>query len=95
MIANVAPRKASGAEKTYTITCNNQGFSALLSKAEPGILVGFASTEKHGLDIGETFITTSSGVKIPMIMAVIDGVSYPPGRSKFYFVMPAEDVTIS
>lgn len=30
-----------------------------------------------------------------MIMAEIDGVSYPPGRSKFYFVMPAEDVTIS
>lgn len=94
MIANVAPRKASGAEKTYTIT-RSEYFSTLLSKAEPGSLVGFASPERWDINVGDTFVTTSAGTKIPMIMAEVDGVSYPPGRSKFYFVMPAEDVTIS
>lgn len=94
MIANVAPRKASGAGKSYTITCS-QYFSTLLSKAEPGNLVGFASPERWSINVGDTFVTTSTGTKIPMTMGETDGVSYPSGRTKFYFVMPAEDVTIS
>lgn len=81
MIANVAPRKASGAGKTYTIAEN----VGLLCNANSA--AGAYQTLEYGAIPFPNFtIKGASGTTVPY-------ASTGPGRWKF--VMPAEDVTIS
>nr|DAW17161.1 MAG TPA: hypothetical protein [Caudoviricetes sp.] len=81
MIANVAPRKASGAEKSYTITEN----IGLLSEAM-GAAGSYQILEYNRLPFPNFTIKGTSGTTVPY-------ASTGPGR--WQFVMPAEDVTIS
>ena len=93
MIANVAPRKASGAEKTYTITCGKK-VTTLPAPVNPNagniVTFGYVSFETF------TIRGANSQTEIPYLSGAPAGVSLLDGfDSKFYFVMPAEDVTIS
>jgi hypothetical protein len=93
MIANVAPRKASGAGKTYTITCGKK-VTTLPVPVNPNagdiVTFGYLSFETF------TIRGANSQAEIPYLSGTPEGVSPQDGfDSKYYFVMPAEDVTIS
>lgn len=51
--------------------------------------------EKQVLYFGDSFVKTASGTIIPMGQGKVQGITFPDGRIHYYFVMPAEDVTIS
>lgn len=51
--------------------------------------------DKFMFDFGESFVKTASGTMIPMGEGKVQGITFPNGRRHYWFVMPAEDVTIS
>lgn len=81
MIANVAPRKASGAGKAYTITENIGLWHETMGTAGSYQLLEYPSVPFPNFTI-----KGASGTTVPY-------ASTGPGR--WEFVMPAEDVTIS
>lgn len=75
------PTRRGGAEKEYTIT-NNTGYS-------------FPTTAKAGEIIAYTasiVVTAEDGTKIPVGKKPLGGTGY---KSIYFFVMPAQNVTIS
>lgn len=93
MIANVAPRKASGAEKTYAVTNLGETVMSGVASATAGQYVSVYSP--YSTSVGIRVVTAQSGISIPYRPGNPSPISTQAEGSSYYFVMPAEDVTIS
>lgn len=87
--------RTAGGQKKYHIL--NQKALLLVNSeyAAAGQIVGMGTFEKQVLYFGDSFVKTASGTIIPMGQGKVQGITFPDGRIHYYFVMPAEDVTIS
>lgn len=87
--------RTAGGQKKYHILNQNVLVWFNSEYAEAGQIVGMGTDDKFMLDFGESFVKTASGTEIPMSEGKVDGITFPNGRGHYWFVMPAEDVTIS
>lgn len=87
--------RTAGGQKKYHIL--NQSVLVWFNSeyAEAGQIVGIGTNDKFLFDFGESFVKTASGTMIPMGAGKVQGITFPNGKSHYWFVMPAEDVTIS
>ncbi len=86
---------SGGSEKKYHILNQNVQVWFNSEYAEAGQIVGIGTDDKFMFDFGESFVKTASGTMIPMGEGKVQGITFPNGRRHYWFVMPAEDVTIS
>lgn len=86
---------SGGTEKKYHILNQNMLVWSNSEYAEAGQIVGMGTNEKYDIGAGESFVKTASGTMIPMLEGKVQGITFPNGRSNYYFVMPAEDVVVS
>lgn len=86
---------SGGSEKKYHILNQNVLVWFNSEYAEAGQIVGMGTDDKFMFDFGESLVKTASGTMIPMGEGKVQGITFPNGRRHYWFVMPAEDVTIS
>lgn len=87
--------RTAGGQKKYHILNQNVLVWFNSEYAEAGQIVGMGTDDKFMFDFGESFVKTASGTMIPMGEGKVQGITFPNGRGHYWFVMPAEDVTIS
>lgn len=87
--------RTAGGQKKYHILNQNTVVWFNSEYAEAGQIVGIGTNDKFLFDFGESFVKTASGTMIPMGEGKVQGITFPNGRRHYWFVMPAEDVTIS
>ena len=87
--------RTAGGQKKYHILNQNVLVWFNSEYAEAGQIVGMGTDDKFMFDFGESFVKTASGTMIPMGEGKVKGITFPNGRRHYWFVMPAEDVTIS
>lgn len=81
---------SGGTEKKYKITSNLSVLTGVLDSASPGDFVSMATGTSSFTIRGD-----SSGNEVPKLSGEISTYAAPDAVFYFYFVMPAEDVTIS
>ena len=86
----------AASQKMYKITSESHYYGMVRTEYSPGEFVGLSSLDKT-TDSTECIGTTQSGKTVVAVhSSKIDGIQFPTtGRAFMYFVMPAEDVTIS
>ena len=87
--------RTAGGQKKYHILNQNVLVWFNSEYEEAGQIVGMGTDDKFMFDFGESFVKTASGTMIPMGEGKVQGITFPNGRRHYWFVMPAEDVTIS
>ena len=87
--------RTAGGQKKYHILTQNVQVWFNSEYAEAGQIVGIGTDDKFMFDFGESFVKTASGTMIPMGEGKVQGITFPNGKRHYWFVMPAEDITIS
>lgn len=98
MIANIAPKKGGSAEKKYKITNKSGTIDCDIQQSSAGIAIQLTTIGVDGFDTSP--IRTTSGLVVPIARGKIPTstthvMRAPELSTPYYFVMPAEDVTIS
>lgn len=86
----------TASQKMYKITSESHYYGMVRTEYSPGEFVGLSSPDKATESTGIIGTTQSGKTVVAVYSSKIDGIQFPTtGRTFMYFVMPAEDVTLS